>query len=799
MAKRQLLLVDGDPRSIRVLDVSLRKAGFSVTTATDAPDALQKLELSPPDLLITETRLPGMDGYGLVRKLKERSEWTNIPVLFLASQRSIEDKIRGLELGVEDYLTKPIFVRELITRINLIFARRTQEGIATTRQTSGGGRTRFAGALADMGVVDLMQTFEVSRKSGIVHLMNNETNNQAKIFFRDGKIVDSAMWPRGEPQPTNNHQRPGYLTGEEAVYRSFIWSDGAFEVEFCKVDVEDVIESSTQGLLMEGMRRLDEWQRLLEVLPPLDSVFEVDSDELLNRLSEIPDELNGILRLFDGKRTLMQVVDTSPFEDLSTLSTISKLYFEGLLVERSASPEDELVPSTDSVMPAAVLPRPLESIVPAPDAEPSEPPPPVAPPPPLAPRILMPSDRAAASAQADRISPPNAFSAASFLSASSPSIIENGVHIPETREPVAKRHLDGPATESPLPLVERNLASPLLEATPVPINVASVAFPEFVEELEDRPKPQAEAPRATAAPVEEEEEEEEEEGEEEEEEDEDEDESDEEEEEEEEDEDDAEAEDRGEGQAPPLDAAAVDDDLNLSPPAPENGWAEDDADRADEPRVDPKVEERRRRMIRVVAIIVAIVAAVGVIALASKDPAVTASSADKPRTPPPPLSGAAFEASDTATQAGTVAPPPTATTETSAAPSASETASASASAETSATTAPSASAPATSTATSPSTASTGTPTPPPTTASPPDNSSEPLSSRTIKAMQSGEKAKALQLAQQWANSSPGSAQAWYYLGAAQLAAGQSGKAAFQKCAEIAPESDVGIECASLGH
>jgi len=180
VAKRQLLLVDGDPRSIRVLEVSLRKAGFSVTTAADGPDALAKIELSPPDLVISDTKLPKVrspqslrngepaevpsdfDGYALVRELKEKPEWSSIPVLFLASQRSIEDKIRGLELGVEDYLTKPIFVRELIARVNLVFARRTQEGIATNKQT-GVGRTKFAGALADMGVVDLLQTFEVSR------------------------------------------------------------------------------------------------------------------------------------------------------------------------------------------------------------------------------------------------------------------------------------------------------------------------------------------------------------------------------------------------------------------------------------------------------------------------------------------------------------------------------------------------------------------------------------------------------------------------------------------------------------
>ncbi len=315
MAKQQLLLVDADSRSVRVLEVSLRKAGYSVTTAKDGADALAKIELSTPDLILSDTRLPKVDGYALVRKLKERPEWATIPVVFLTSQKSIEDKIRGLELGVEDYLTKPIFVRELIARVNLLLARRTREGIAFRHPATNPGRTRFSGSVADMNVVDLLQTFEVSRKSGIVHITNGDA--AAHVYFRDGKVVDATL---------------GKLMGEEAVYRTLIWNEGDFEVEFSKVECPDVIESSTQGLLMEGMRRVDEWGRLLEALPALTTVFEVDSEELLERLNEIPDELNSILRLFDGKRNLMQVVDESPFEDLSTLSTISKLYFEGLLV-----------------------------------------------------------------------------------------------------------------------------------------------------------------------------------------------------------------------------------------------------------------------------------------------------------------------------------------------------------------------------------------------------------------------------------------------------------------------------------
>ena len=133
VAKQKLLLVDADPRSVRVLEVSLKKAGYSVTTAIDGLDALAKIESLTPDLVLSDTRLPKLDGYTLVRKLKERPEWAAIPIVFLTSQKSIEDKIRGLELGVEDYLTKPIFVRELIARVNLLLARRTQENIAATR------------------------------------------------------------------------------------------------------------------------------------------------------------------------------------------------------------------------------------------------------------------------------------------------------------------------------------------------------------------------------------------------------------------------------------------------------------------------------------------------------------------------------------------------------------------------------------------------------------------------------------------------------------------------------------------
>ncbi len=325
MAKLKLLLVDPDPNSRTVLEVSLKKAGYVVTTSQDGLDALAKIEMSSPDLVLTDTRLPGVDGFELVHRLKDKPEWAAIPIVFLSSRRSVEDKIRSFELGVEDYLTKPIFVRELIARINMLLNRRAQERIASRQPPSS--RTRFTGSILDMAVVDLLQTFEVSRKSGLLRIIHRD--QKAIIAFRDGSVVDAVL---------------GKLRGVEAAYRTLVWNEGDFEVEFGPVDLPDIIGTSTQALLMEGMRRVDEWTRLLEQLPSLSTRLRIDPDQIRERLHEIPDEVNNILRLFDGVRTIMDVIDNSPFEDLSTLGTISKLYFEGILV-----PMEGAEPRRDSV------------------------------------------------------------------------------------------------------------------------------------------------------------------------------------------------------------------------------------------------------------------------------------------------------------------------------------------------------------------------------------------------------------------------------------------------------------------
>jgi len=321
MARQHLLLVDGDARNLRVLEVSLRRAGFSITSAESAAQALRYLAHSEPDLIISDTKLGDGDGFELCRAVKGDARWRAIPFIFLTSATELEDKVRGLELGVEDYLTKPIYVKEVTTRVRMLLQRKQQERLGRKD-----ARTKFSGQLADMAIVDLLQTIEISRKSGTIEF--DTDLGVATVWFRDGRVIDAKM---------------GDLAAAAAVYRLLGLNEGTFEVEFENIQRLPVIEESTQSLLMEGMRRVDEWVRLLEGLPPLDHVLTIDPRLLADREEPLAPRETGLLRRFDGKRTIIEVIDSCGLDDLEALESISGLYFEGLLSDEVASPEQEEV------------------------------------------------------------------------------------------------------------------------------------------------------------------------------------------------------------------------------------------------------------------------------------------------------------------------------------------------------------------------------------------------------------------------------------------------------------------------
>src|SRR5713101_7438527 len=125
-ADARLLVVEDEPNILELLSASLRYAGFEVITAAAGGEAVQAAQRHRPDLIVLDVMLPDMDGFDVVRRL--RGGGTRIPVVFLTARDSTEDKIRGLTLGGDDYVTKPFSLEEVIARIRAVLRRTSGDG-----------------------------------------------------------------------------------------------------------------------------------------------------------------------------------------------------------------------------------------------------------------------------------------------------------------------------------------------------------------------------------------------------------------------------------------------------------------------------------------------------------------------------------------------------------------------------------------------------------------------------------------------------------------------------------------------
>jgi CheY-like chemotaxis protein len=235
----RLLLVDDNPMVLGLLRGALTPLA-KVTTATDAADALLKAVDDPPDLLVCDYRMPGMDGRQLVEKLRSRPRTAEAAVILVATKTDISEKLSTPDLPVDDFVEKPFFLREATQRIKRVIDKIALEKMAKTAPSDGVLR----GSLLQMNVIDLVQSLEMGRKSCSLTLTNKD--DKCELYFKDGQVT---------------HATYGSLMGDPAVFKVLRWTDGNFEVNFEGKTTQQTTQLNTQGLLMEGLRQLDEAQR----------------------------------------------------------------------------------------------------------------------------------------------------------------------------------------------------------------------------------------------------------------------------------------------------------------------------------------------------------------------------------------------------------------------------------------------------------------------------------------------------------------------------------------------------------
>ncbi len=230
------LVVDDNPL-VRDLIAKGMSPHCEVTTAPDGGDALMKVIDNPPDLIISDYKMPGLDGRQLYEKLRGREQTRHIPFIFVAGRGDIEEKLRPLVDGVEDFIAKPFFLNDLVRLAKKVVDRLHLEKLQQRASRPG----VIQGRLEEMGITDLMQSLEMGQKSCGLTLRRGR--EECQLFFVAGQC---------------KHALTGSLEGDDAVYQVVTWTEGEFEIDFAATPERTTTTHSTTGLLMEAMRLLDE-------------------------------------------------------------------------------------------------------------------------------------------------------------------------------------------------------------------------------------------------------------------------------------------------------------------------------------------------------------------------------------------------------------------------------------------------------------------------------------------------------------------------------------------------------------
>ena len=123
--KPRILVVDDEPEAVELVEFNLKQAGYAVTTAMDGAEALRKARAQTPDLIVLDVMLPEMDGFEICKNLRLDAATARVPIIMLTAKAAEIDRVLGLELGADDYVTKPFSPRELLLRVKKILARST--------------------------------------------------------------------------------------------------------------------------------------------------------------------------------------------------------------------------------------------------------------------------------------------------------------------------------------------------------------------------------------------------------------------------------------------------------------------------------------------------------------------------------------------------------------------------------------------------------------------------------------------------------------------------------------------------
>ncbi|MCP4349841.1 MAG: response regulator [Desulfobacterales bacterium] len=284
MADYLILIVDDEKAQHMILGDYLKLSGYKVAHAYDGAEGLKMLEELKPNLVILDVQMPGMDGFQTLQEIKKKAAHRNVAVLFLTALERQHLKIKGLELGADDYITKPFDRAELLARINAVLRRSDR-----SRQLEG----IMEGDLADVGIADLLQSMELGVKTATIVL--GEIGGE--ILVKNGELL---------------YVSQGTLTGDQALIRIFLLEKGAFSIKFN--ELSKTVSEKPRGLTSVLMN-------------------------ISNEVDEIKDIIN---KLHVDNRLIKIVGDVSEFPEIDKIRELTPMTFTEMIVAMDGNSRDNI-------------------------------------------------------------------------------------------------------------------------------------------------------------------------------------------------------------------------------------------------------------------------------------------------------------------------------------------------------------------------------------------------------------------------------------------------------------------------
>jgi DNA-binding response OmpR family regulator len=305
-----VLIVDPNETTRSVLEVALARDGFDVWSASSSEKGLELMSQGPaPDVIVAEADLGDGGGLSFVAQLRAAATTSKVPVLLLS--RTPHRNLGALSevVSVDAFIQKPAYARDVVALVRLEYLRRQAGGAEVVFQASS------------LPPAQLLRALLSCPRVGRLTLLGG----RAEVWFRSGRVIKVRM---------------GRGSDLETLIRALALTFEDYTLALEPVEAALEMNCGLKELVAVVMPRLATWQRVLQVSLPLDSRLVVDFARLAPALKSLPDGVNRVVQLFDGFRSLQDVLVDSPYNETLSLEVATRLYLMGVVgPERPRSAE----------------------------------------------------------------------------------------------------------------------------------------------------------------------------------------------------------------------------------------------------------------------------------------------------------------------------------------------------------------------------------------------------------------------------------------------------------------------------